>query len=92
MRLYCLADTADANIKGCGLWVHYRTTLLGIAPRWWYRDRSANRAPRRLGINILTPARHYDRFQFVSVECGRWRWGVYREQVSGPLHIGRVPL
>jgi hypothetical protein len=88
MRFYWLPETADANIKGCGMWVHYKTTLFGIAPAWWYRDRSAKRPTRRLGVNILTPAPHYDRFVFAAIEIGRKQFGIYRTELGGRLRLG----
>lgn len=88
MKFYFLRETADANIKACGAWIHCRTTLIGVAPAWWFRDRSTKRPIRRLGLNILTPARHYDRFIFISVEIGRKRFGIYRTTIGGAVHLG----
>lgn len=88
MKIYIMRETADANVKSCGAWLHYKTTLVGVAPGWWYKDRSSKRPFRKLGINILSPARHYDRFQFLTVEIGRHSYGIYREQIDGPVHFG----
>ena len=82
MRFYWLPETADAQVKGCGVWVHFRTTLFGIAPGWWYRDRRATRPTRRLGVEILTPAAHYDRFTAFSVTVGKRVFRIGRDHLE----------
>lgn len=88
MRFYRMKECADANVKGCGAWIHFRTTLIGIAPEWWYRDRSNSRHFRKLGVNILTPATWYDRFVFLSAEIGRRQFGIYRSEIGGRVRLG----
>ena len=91
MRFYFMRETADANIKSCGVWVHFRTVLFGVAPGWWYADRSGKRPIRKFGINILTPAPWYDRFAYLSVEIGRREYGWFRERIGGVLRFGARP-
>lgn len=87
IRFYLMRNTADASIKCCGAWLHVRSVLIGVAPAWWWTNRSYRGPVRVFGLSILTPGSHYDRYVFLTVAIGGHEYGWRRNQIGMPVTL-----